>query len=238
MKKVSVFLVGLALFVVSCSPAATPEAMMSTASPTTAMMEAATPMGNNGMASATSTPAAMMSEPAVTGGAMMGQATPTGDAMMSAATPSGNKMEAKWVGVELRDVTTGKTFKFSDYKGKVVYIELMAAWCTTCLQQQKNLQTILTPGSSDLVVVALDIDPNENEGDLSNYVKRNQFPWSFAVAPKDTAHEIGQLYGDSFLNPPSAPVLVIDRKGEVHPLPLGLKSADDLKKDLAGYLAS
>jgi hypothetical protein len=114
----------------------------------------------------------------------------------------------------------------------------MAAWCTTCLQQEKNLQTILSSLPSDLTVVSLDIDPNENDSDLSNYVKRNQFPWSYAVAPKDAAHEIGQLYGDSFLNPPSGPVLVIDRNGMIHPLPLGLKSADDLKKDLAAYLES
>jgi hypothetical protein len=33
-------------------------------------------------------------------------------------------------------------------------------------------------------------------------------------------------------------VLVIDRNGMAHPLPLGLKSADDLKKDLTTYLGS
>lgn len=227
----------IALLAVSCAPAPTPTAMMENASPTAAMMEKATAMPGDAMMSETTTPEAMMSGPTATGDAMMGQSTPTGE-MMSGSTPEGSMMEANWTGVDLREVATGKAFKFSDYKGKVVYIELMAAWCTTCLQQQKNLQSILSSLPSDLVVVSLDIDPNENESDLSNYVQRNGFPWSFAVAPKDVAREVGQLYGDAYLNPPSGPVLVIDRNGMAHPLPLGLKSADDLKKDLTTYLGS
>jgi hypothetical protein len=50
------------------------------------------------------------------------------------------------------------------------------------------------------------------------------------------AREIGQLYGDQFLNPPSTPMLIVDRHGEVHLLPFGRKSADDLQEALAPFL--
>ena len=74
----------------------------------------------------------------------------------------------------------------------------------------------------------MDIDPNENAADLSAYLARNDFDWLYAVAPVEAAREIGQLYGSQFLNPSSAPMYIIDRKGNVHLLPFGVKSAADL----------
>ncbi|MCK7526838.1 MAG: hypothetical protein MZV64_59190 [Ignavibacteriales bacterium] len=38
--------------------------------------------------------------------------------------------------------------------------------------------------------------------------------------PADVSREIASLYGDQFLNPPSTPMLIIDRKGVAHPLPV------------------
>ena len=52
----------------------------------------------------------------------------------------------------------------------------------------------------------------------------------------DVARENGNLYGQQFLNPPSAPMFIIDRHGEVHPLPFGVKSAADLQKALEPFL--
>jgi hypothetical protein len=50
------------------------------------------------------------------------------------------------------------------------------------------------------------------------------------------AREIAALYGDQFLNPPSTPMLIIDRRGQVHPLPFGIKSAADLRQALEPFL--
>ena len=44
------------------------------------------------------------------------------------------------------------------------------------------------------------------------------------------------MYGDQFLNPPSTPIVVIDRHGEAHPLPFGIKSADDLMQAIQPFL--
>jgi hypothetical protein len=50
------------------------------------------------------------------------------------------------------------------------------------------------------------------------------------------AREIANLYGEQFLNPPSTPMLVIDRHGEAHLLPFGIKSAAELEEALKPFL--
>ncbi|HEX2993551.1 MAG TPA: hypothetical protein VHP14_01935, partial [Anaerolineales bacterium] len=75
------------------------------------------------------------------------------------------------------------------------------------------------------------------EATLTAYTQKNSgFDWKYAVAGADVAREIGKAYGDQFLNPPSAPIFVIDRKGVAHPLPFGIKSAEDLMKAIQPYL--
>ncbi len=144
-----------------------------------------------------------------------------------------------WFGAELTDVNSGQTFRLSDLNGKVVLVETMAIWCSNCLRQQKEVKALHeTMGmNEDLVTVALDIDANENADDLKAYAAKNGFDWTYAVAPRDVAREIGQLYGEQFLNPPSTPILIVDRHGEAHPLPFGIKSAESLQESLAQFLS-
>jgi cytochrome oxidase Cu insertion factor (SCO1/SenC/PrrC family) len=213
---------------------ATPEAMMSndTATPDAMMKATATP---DAMMKATATPDAMMNETA-TPSAMMDTTTP--EAMMDATTPGAMMNDAAWFGATFTDASSGKTFSIDDYKGKVVLVETMAVWCTTCKQQQDNIKAFHTQlgMQSDLVTVSLDIDPNENLDTLKAYVNKTGFDWMYAVSPADVSREIAKLYGDQFLNPPSTPMLIIDRKGVAHPLPFGVKSADDLSKAVDQYL--
>ena len=68
------------------------------------------------------------------------------------------------------------------------------------------------------------------------YVERNNFDWLYAVSPAEVTREISNLYGDQFINPPSTPMLIIDRQGQVHVLPFGIKSAQQLLEALQPYL--
>jgi len=212
--------------------ASTPDAMMVT--PTTGTMR-----------EASSTPDAMMAKP--TPDTMMG-ATAAPDTMMHATTvpampekPTGEAMmdAAAWTGAALTNANTGESFSLAGFKGKVVLVEMMAQWCPTCKQQQAEIKSLheklgMPP---DLVTVSLDIDPNEDAATLKTYTANNGFDWIYAVAPAGVSHEIGSLYGDQFLNPPSTPMLIIDRKGEIHLLPFGVKRADDLMKAIQPYLS-
>jgi cytochrome oxidase Cu insertion factor (SCO1/SenC/PrrC family) len=143
-----------------------------------------------------------------------------------------------WFNAGLTDVNTGKSFKVADLHGKVVLVETMAVWCTTCLQQQVQIQALrgMLGQRDDVATLSLDIDPNENDAILMKHASGRGFDWMFAVAPADVAREIGKLYGDQFLNPPSAPMFIIDRQGKVHTLPFGVKSAQDLEAAIEPFL--
>jgi cytochrome oxidase Cu insertion factor (SCO1/SenC/PrrC family) len=143
-----------------------------------------------------------------------------------------------WFGAELTDVRSGETFSLADFQGKVVLVETMAIWCPTCLRQQQEVRALhQTLGKrDDLVTVVLDVDANEDAASLVTYAESHGFDWTYAVAPRDVAREIGQRYGDQFLNPPSTPMLIVDRHGEVHLLPFGRKTATDLQEALAPFL--
>ncbi|MDO8755311.1 MAG: TlpA disulfide reductase family protein [Anaerolineales bacterium] len=188
----------------------------------------------------TSTPVVMMEKEAPTADAMMSKETPTADAMMSKETPSTDTMmeSPAWYSASFTDASTGQAFTINDFKGKVVLVETLAMWCSNCKQQQEQVKALhtLLGERDDFISLGLDIDSNENAADLKGYAESNGFDWLYAVATMDVAREFSKLYGDQFLNPPSTPMLVIDRHGVAHPLPFGIKSADDLMKVVQPYL--
>jgi thiol-disulfide isomerase/thioredoxin len=172
---------------------------------------------------------------------------PTHDATMDDSIPSpeadmnesADMMESPaWFSASLTDARTGQTFSINDFQGKVVLVETMAIWCSNCLKQQGQVKTLHEQlgARDDFISVGLDIDPNENTAALKSYVESKEFDWWYAVPSNNVSREIASLYGDQFLNPPSTPIVVIDRHGEAHPLPFGIKSADDLMQAIQPFL--
>ena len=147
-------------------------------------------------------------------------------------------MVPNWLTASFTDVNSGHTFSIADFKDKVVLVETMAIWCSNCFQQQGQVKALhnLLGERDDFVSLGVDIDPNENAEALQVYTNQNSFDWLYIVAPTEVSREIGQLYGDQFLNPPSTPMLIIDRNGEVHLLPFGIKSAESLLEALQPFL--
>ena len=148
------------------------------------------------------------------------------------------KESPDWFKVVLTDVNSGESFMVEDFRGKVVLVETLAMWCSNCLKQQGQVQSLheLLGKRDDFVSLGIDIDPNENAEALKAYTDNNGFDWVYTVAPTELSREIGQLYGDQFLNPPSTPMLIIDREGEVHLLPFGIKDAESLLEAIQPYL--
>ena len=168
--------------------------------------------------------------------AMMDDAMSTPDTTMNEITDM--KESPTWFGASLTDARTGQTFRINDFQGKVVLVETMAIWCTNCLKQQGQVKALHEQlgARDDFISIGLDIDPNENTEALKKYVESKGFDWWYAVPSADTSREIASLYGDQFLNPPSTPIVVIDRHGEAHPLPFGIKSADDLMQAIQPFI--
>jgi hypothetical protein len=217
----------ITMTLLSACGSSTPEAMMEDTSTPNAMMM-----------KETATPEAMMGHETPTADAMMMHETPTADVMMQDSTPGAMMESPTWYGVALTDANSAATFTINDFKGKVVLVETMAVWCSTCKMQQDQIKALHEKMGmpDDLISVSLDIDANENFATLKSYLATTGFDWLYAVAPADVSREIAALYGDQFLNPPSAPIFIIDREGMAHPLPFGVKSADDLMQSVNMYL--
>lgn len=144
----------------------------------------------------------------------------------------------QWFRIPLTNIHTGETFTIEDLQGKVVLFETMAIWCSNCFRQQGEVAKLhdLIGERNDLISLGVDIDPNENAHALVDYTNKNGFDWWYIVAPTELSRELAANYGDQFLNPPSTPMLIVDRHGDVHPLPFGIKSAESLMDALEPFL--
>lgn len=217
-KKLVIIALSATFLLSACAPSVkTPEAMME--KPTEAMMEK--PSEDDKMDESNDE---MMEKP---DDEMMDELA---DEMMS---------ETGWFGTTFTNVSSGETFTINDFKGKVVLIENLAMWCSNCKKQQEQVKILneLIGMDEDLVSIGLDIDTNENAEDLKTYTADNGFDWIYAVASQEVTREIANLYGAQFLNPPSTPIIIVDRKGVAHPMPFGIKSAEDLKSFIEPFLS-
>ena len=238
-----VFVLALVLSACGAPGGANSSNAMGEAVQTETMMEGK--MSNDAVMEASPTEDAMMEEGEHD--SMMGDAMATetmvdeGDLSHEAMSKGDSAMmsEPAFLSVPLREATSGELFTLADYEGKVVLVENMAIWCSTCFRQQQEVIKLheALGERDDFVSVGLDIDPNEDRESLQQYTAGNGFDWTYAVAPREVAREIGEEYGAQFLNPPSAPMFIVDRHGKVHTLPFGIKSAEDLQKALDPYLS-
>jgi thiol-disulfide isomerase/thioredoxin len=224
-KKFVIVLLSASFILAACAPAtATPDVMME--KPTEELMEKPTEE--------------MMEQ---TEGEMIEK--PTEDLMVKPTEEmmeeSSDSMmeETSWFGTTLTNVNTGEAFTINDFKGKVVLVENLAMWCSNCKKQQEQVKLLheALGMETDLVSIGLDIDTNENAVDLKTYTENNSFDWIYAVAPEEVTREIANLYGAQFLNPPSTPILIVDRNGQAHLMPFGIKSAEDLLKFIEPFLS-
>ena len=144
----------------------------------------------------------------------------------------------EWFALEMTDVRTGEPFTINDFEGKVVLLETMAIWCPTCRQQGDEMSRLhdLLGNPADLVSISLDTDMGEDDAMLKDYAETLGYDWNIAVAPLLVARALGNLYSAQYLNPPLAPMLIVDREGNVLGLPFGLKSAESLQGVLAPLL--
>ena len=143
-----------------------------------------------------------------------------------------------WYSTQITDVNTGRVFTVEENLGKVILVETLATWCSNCFKQQTEVAKFheLLGERDDFLSLGIDIDPNEDIPLLTGYVRKNGFDWNYVVANGEMIDEISSLYGPQFLNPPSTPMLIIDRKGNAHTLDFGIKTAEELLNNVLPYL--
>jgi cytochrome oxidase Cu insertion factor (SCO1/SenC/PrrC family) len=91
---------------------------------------------------------------------------------------------------------------------------------------------------SDVVMVSLDGDPNEDAALLKRYAEQNGFTWRFAIAPRELMSSLAATFGNEYLSPPSDPMFIVSAKtGNAHRFPAGHKDAALLKQFVERYRA-
>ena len=79
--------------------------------------------------------------------------------------------------------TEGQKFSLSDFKGKYVLIDFFAIWCAPCKIELTNLKNLKHQLGDEIVIISIDVDPEETEQQIKDYKQANGMDW---IVAKDT----------------------------------------------------
>jgi thiol-disulfide isomerase/thioredoxin len=129
-----------------------------------------------------------------------------------------------WVNISLKPVgdefsftlLNGKTDKLSNYRGKVVLIDMWATWCTPCQLVMPQLKETYDHYSRDEVeIISIDIDEAETSKMILDFIDEFKnigidLNWIFGM-------EIDDSISEKYLKEVRIPTLIIfDQKGRLH----------------------
>ncbi len=87
-------------------------------------------------------------------------------------------LNSNWKTAPLTNAVTGQSFTLS-FPGKVVVLQFMATYCQYCLAEGRQLVSVQqslsrnSQAAGQVVMISVDVDPNENVAQLKNYVQQN-----------------------------------------------------------------
>jgi hypothetical protein len=198
--------------------------LLGACAPATASPSMAGPMTREPMATPTQRPTAAPSTTPVSAAA-----TPAGTA------PASARPAEALLDTVLTDVRSGEAFTLADLAAAEgpVLLEPMAIWCSNCRAQQHEVVRA-RQASGEFASVSLDVDLSEAPEDLARYADAEGFDWRFAMADAALYRLLQERFGTAATNPPSTPLIVIERDGTVRPLPFGVgtRGAEQLLDEL------
>lgn len=116
---------------------------------------------------------------------------------------------------QLMDWSGGQPLSWQALRGKVVYVDFWASWCTSCVQSFPFLNAMAKELSEQgLVVVGVNLD--EDRADATAFLSKH--PVGFSVMT-DAANSCPQAFGVEGM--PAA--YLIDRKGNIRYQHLGFR---------------
>ena len=79
--------------------------------------------------------------------------------------------------------TEGREFSLSDFRGKYVLLDFFAIWCGPCKMEIEHLKDLKDQLGDEVVIISIDVDPEETEQQIKDYQKVNGMDW---IVAKDT----------------------------------------------------
>jgi cytochrome oxidase Cu insertion factor (SCO1/SenC/PrrC family) len=173
-----------------------------------------------------------------TGGTAVSPAPTTPEAPPPPAGVSAETAREPWRTLPMTDVRSGESFTVADLAGRVVVMQPMAIWCTSCARQHReSAQALAALDREDVVYISLTVDPGESAADLAAYADRGGYDWRFVVAGRELSRALAEAFGDQVLSPPATPRIVVTPDGEAAGPTFGVTGAAALEAELREHLS-
>jgi len=123
----------------------------------------------------------------------------------------------------------GKSFKISDYKGKIIIIDIMSIEVEECKIQHSYFKEILKEYGDKIAIISLDYSEKDNEEKLNAYASQNEIKWTIVYSKNIIA---------SYQDKGGLPTIyIIDKDFNIAYERLGVASISDLKKIINSLLS-
>lgn len=164
-----------------------------------------------------------VSKAAAPTGAAPTEAMPTGAGSSTAAQ---SEPRPAWHNTILTDID-GQTFSIAALAGKPVFVEFFATWCPTCRDQLGKTNDAAGRAGDGAIFLALSVETDLASTDVQAYRTDNQFTGlRFAILTPQMLAEVVEALGNTAINPPSTPHLVVTADGATGQLVTGAEDPD------------
>ena len=143
-----------------------------------------------------------------------------------------------WQTLPLIDARSGETFSLADLRGRTVFVEPMATWCSSCRRQMgvvREVAAALDP--AEFLFIGLSVETSLTPTALATYADAQGFGWTFAVMSPEFLASLVDTFGRSVTNPPATPHFILRPNGDVTSLATGQHNATQLLAALAAAAA-
>ncbi|MBM7869138.1 thiol-disulfide isomerase/thioredoxin [Clostridium pascui] len=128
--------------------------------------------------------------------------------------------KTKAMDFKLKDLT-GKEVSLSDYKGKKVFLNFWATWCSPCKAEMPEMEKLYQETkNSDLVILAVNLD--EEKDTVQKFINSNKYNFPVLL---DTGNIVAGKY--EVVSIPTS--FFIDEEGNIVDKHIGAMTIEDMK---------
>lgn len=138
-------------------------------------------------------------------------------------------MSASVMDADIENIA-GKTFKLSDYKGKVILLNLWATWCGPCRMEVPELVKLNQEfKGQDIEFVGLNVSPEQDDPEsIREFIKEFKIPYTVGQVDED----LQSIFMSTSSSIPQSFLITRDGKVYKHYAGYSRSLANDLRKNI------